>query len=89
MRTVAVNLGISSLSPKRSLPTQVQFRHFFTSKPRKRSYEGNDRFLPVAAGTAAVAVSRIKIGSTRFWPIAGVRGWQLPGNKKIFNAKIP
>ena len=55
MWTVAVNPGISTISPKRSSPTWVQFRHLLTSKPRKRTYEGNDRFLPVTVGTAAQA----------------------------------
>ena len=53
-RTAAVNPGISSISPKRSLAVPVQFRHLFTSKTRKRSDEGINLFLPVAVGTAAL-----------------------------------
>nr|WP_319565527.1 hypothetical protein [uncultured Rhodoferax sp.] len=44
-QTVAVNPGIATISPKRSLPTSVQFRHFPLPKNRK-SFDGQDQFLP-------------------------------------------
>jgi len=41
-RTVAVNPGIATISPKQSLPVPVQFRDFFAAKTPKRSFGGDN-----------------------------------------------
>lgn len=48
--------GFEPISPKRSLPSRVQFRHFQGPKTRNLSFEGDDQFLALPVSSAAVAV---------------------------------
>jgi len=52
-RTVGAKRWVEPISPNRSLPSRVQFRHFPGLKTRNQSFEGDDQFSTVSVGSAA------------------------------------
>src|SRR5450830_1220540 len=54
-RTVGAKRWVEPISPNRSLPSRVQFRHFPGLKTRNQSFEGDDQFSAVSVGSAALA----------------------------------
>lgn len=57
--TVGAKRRVEPISPNRSLPSRVQFRHFPSLKTRNQSFEGEDQFSTVSVGSAALAVAHV------------------------------
>jgi hypothetical protein len=54
--SVAAKSWIALVSRNQSLASRVQFHHFSGVRKRHRSFEGNDLFLLVSVGRAAIPV---------------------------------